>query len=127
MQKIVLTANKRPLARYNNAVIAEGKFVFISTQPSMDWEKGTFVDGDIYEQSQKALENLFFFLKKAGASAENVVKVGIFLADLQDFSAMNTVYERFFTDSERAPARFTLQTSFPDKRIKIEFEAIAVL
>ncbi|CCZ22273.1 putative uncharacterized protein [Acetobacter sp. CAG:977] len=127
MQKIVLTANKRPLARYNNAVIAEGKFVFISTQPSMDWEKGTFVDGDIYEQSQKALENLFFFLKKAGASAENVVKVGIFLADLQDFSAMNTVYERFFTDSERAPTRFTLQTSFPDKRIKIEFEAIAVL
>lgn len=127
MQKIVLTANKRPLVRYNNAVIAEGKFVFISTQPSMDWEKGTFVDGDIYEQSQKALENLFFFLKKAGASAENVVKVGIFLADLQDFSAMNTVYERFFTDSERAPTRFTLQTSFPDKRIKIEFEAIAVL
>lgn len=127
MQKIVLTANKRPLARYNNAVIAEGKFVFISTQPSMDWEKGTFVDGDIYEQSQKALENLFFFLKKAGASAENVVKVGIFLADLQDFSAMNTVYERFFPDSERAPTRFTLQTSFPDKRIKIEFEAIAVL
>ena len=127
MQKIVLTANKRPLARYNNAVIAEGKFVLISTQPSMDWEKGTFVDGDIYEQSQKALENLFFFLKKAGASAENVVKVGIFLADLQDFSAMNTVYERFFTDSERAPTRFTLQTSFPDKRIKIEFEAIAVL
>lgn len=127
MQKIVLTANKRPLVRYNNAVIAEGKFVFISTQPSMDWEKGTFVDGDIYEQSQKALENLFFFLKKAGASAENVVKVGIFLADLQDFSAMNTVYERFFIDSERAPTRFTLQTSFPDKRIKIEFEAIAVL
>lgn len=40
---------------------------------------------------------------------------------------MNTVYERFFIDSERAPTRFTLQTSFPDKRIKIEFEAIAVL
>lgn len=74
MQKIVLTANKRPLVRYNNAVIAEGKFVFISTQPSMDWEKGTFVDGDIYEQSQKALENLFFFLKKRGRQRKMSLK-----------------------------------------------------
>lgn len=73
------------------------------------------------------MENVFFFLKRAGASSENIVKIGIFLADLKDFDAMNVVYERFFPDPETAPVRFTLQTPFPDKRIKVEFEAIAVL
>lgn len=127
MRRKILSADKRPKARYNNAVIAEGKFVFIATQPSTDWKSGEFIDGDIYEQAQRALENVFFFLKRAGASSENIVKIGIFLADLKDFDAMNVVYERFFPDPETAPVRFTLQTPFPDKRIKVEFEAIAVL
>lgn len=123
----IITAPARPAARYNNAVCAEGKFVFVATQPSVNWETGAFIDGDIYEQAKHALQNVSYFLEKAGSSLENVVKMGIFLADLKDFAAMNEVYETFFPDKETAPVRFTLQTPFPDKRIKVEFEATAVL
>lgn len=124
--KEIISAPARPKAHYNNAVLAEGRILFIATQPSVDWETGQFLDGDIYFQTQKALENVVYFLKKAGATLDNVVKTGIFLADIKDFEAMNEVYDRFFPNSETAPVRFTLQTSFPNKRIKVEFEAIAV-
>ena len=125
--KGIISAPARPKAHYNNAVITEGRLLFIATQPSIDWKTGEFLDGDIYFQTQKALENVVYFLKKANATLENVVKVGIFLADISDFAAMNEVYNRFFPNPETAPVRFTLQTPFPDKRIKVEFEAIAVL
>ncbi len=125
--KKIITATTRPTARYNNAILAQGRFLFIATQPSFDWKKGTFLNGDIYFQTQKALENVDYFLKQANASLQDVVKIGIFLADLKDFSAMNSIYNNFFPDPETAPVRFTLQTPFPDPRIKVEFEAIAVL
>lgn len=125
--KKYISAPSRPKAHYNNAVIAKGKFLFIATQPSIDWETGDFLDGDISFQAQKALENVVYFLNKAGATLDNVVKTGIFLADIKDFDAMNEVYNRFFPNPETAPVRFTLQTPFPNKKIKVEFEAIAVL
>lgn len=126
MKKIV-SAPARPKAHYNNTVITEGRLLFIATQPSIDWKTGEFIDGDIYFQAQKALENVIYFLKKAGATLDDVVKTGIFLADINDFDAINDVYNRFFPNPETAPVRFTLQTPFPDKRIKVEFEAIAAL
>ncbi|MBR1777591.1 MAG: RidA family protein [Alphaproteobacteria bacterium] len=125
--KKIISAPSRPKAHYNNAVAAEGKFLFIATQPSTDWETGTFLDGDIYFQTQKALENIVYFLSRENITLDNVVKMGIFLADINDFDAMNEVYNRFFPDPETAPVRFTLQTPFPNKKIKVEFEAIAVL
>ncbi|MGN0903591.1 MAG: RidA family protein [Alphaproteobacteria bacterium] len=124
--KKVIAAPTRPVKHYNNAVRAEGKFVFVATQPSIDWETGAFIDGDIESQSRRALENVRMFLEKSGSSLENAVKIGIFLADLKDFEAMNRVYEEFFPDPETAPVRFTLRTPFPDARIKVEFEAIAL-
>lgn len=123
--KKIISAPALPKAHYNNAVIAEGRLLFIATQPSIDWETGEFLDGDIYFQTQKALENVVYFLNKANATLDNVVKMGIFLADINDFDAMNEVYNRFFPDPKTAPVRFTLQTPFPNKKIKVEFEAIA--
>ena len=125
--KEIIFAPARPKAHYNNAVIAEGRLLYIATQPSVDWNTGEFMDGDIYFQTRKALENVIYFLKKANATLDNVVKAGIVLADINDFAAMNEVYNRFFPNPETAPVRFTLQTPFPDKRIKVEFEATAVL
>lgn len=124
--KQVISAKTKPKAHYNNAVIAEGRFVYVATQPSIDWETGNFLDGDIHFQAKKAMENVVYFLEKSGSSLDHVVKVGIFLADLDDFDAMNEVYNVFFPNKETAPVRFTLQTLFPDKRIKVEFEAIAL-
>lgn len=125
--KEIISAPARPKAHYNNAVITEGRLLFIATQPSINWETGEFLDGDVYFQTRKALENVVYFLKKADATLDNVVKVGIFLADINDFPAMNEVYNRFFPNPETAPVRFTLQTPFPNKKIKVEFEATAVL
>lgn len=124
--KKIIPAPARPKAHYNNAVVC-GKLLFIATQPSIDWETGKFLDGDIFFQTRRALENVVYFLNKQNATLDNVVKIGIFLADLNDFDAMNQVYNTFFPDPETAPVRFTLQTPFPDKRIKVEFEAVAVL
>lgn len=124
--KKIIPAPARPKAHYNNAVACE-KLLFIATQPSIDWETGKFLDGDIFFQTRRALENVVYFLNKQNATLDDVVKIGIFLADLNDFDAMNQVYNTFFPDPETAPARFTLQTPFPDKRIKVEFEAVAVL
>lgn len=125
--KKIISAPARPAAHYNNAITAGGKLLFIATQPSIDWETGKFLDGDIFFQTRRALENVVYFLNKENATLDNVVKIGIFLADINDFDAMNQVYNTFFQNPAIAPVRFTLQTPFPDKRIKVEFEAIAVL
>lgn len=125
MRKII-KAPALPVAHYNNAIRAQGDFVFVATQPSVDWNTGKFIDGTIHQQTRKALENVAFFLKQSGSSLDQVIKMGIFLADITDFEAMNEVYNEFFSDKETAPVRFTLQTPFPNEKIKVEFEAIAL-
>ncbi|MGD9638900.1 MAG: RidA family protein [Alphaproteobacteria bacterium] len=118
---------KEPKTPYNNLVSSEGKLVFISTQPSVDWHTGEFIDGDIYTQAEKAMENVKMFVERAGSCVNKIIKVGIFLSDLNDFDAMNEIYLKYFPNPENQPARFTLQTSFPNPKIKVEFEAVAVV
>jgi 2-iminobutanoate/2-iminopropanoate deaminase len=102
-------------------VIAEGRFVYVSGQgPLRDGEP---VSGTIEEETEVALENVAKVLAEAGASLADVVRCGVFLADLEDFAGMNDAYSRTF--GEPLPARTTVGASLPG--IKVEIDCVAVL
>ena len=82
------------------------------------------VDGDIRAQTARVLENVKAVLEAAGASLDRVVKTTVFLADMNDFAAMNEVYATFF--SENKPARSTVQAAHLPRDARVEIEVIAI-
>jgi 2-iminobutanoate/2-iminopropanoate deaminase len=114
-------SGSKPAGAYSPGVVAEGRFVYVSGQgPLRDGEP---VLGTIEEETEVALSNLASVLAEAGASLADVVRCGVFLADLGDFAAMNEVYARTFPGP--LPARTTVGASLPG--IKIEVDCVAVL
>jgi len=100
--------------------------VFCSGQIPLDPKTGEMVGaGDVRVQAARVLDNLGAVLAAAGASFAAVVKTTIFLADLQDFGAVNEVYARYFP--REPPARATVQAAGLPRGALIEIEAIAVL
>jgi 2-iminobutanoate/2-iminopropanoate deaminase len=125
MKEVLHFDGIRPPARHYNHIVRADNFLFVSTQLPVDLATGTMAADDIRSQARQSLDNVKLLIERASATLDDVVKVGIFLANLEDFDAMNDVYNEFFPDKSRAPTRFTLQTKFPDPRIKVEFEAVA--
>lgn len=125
-KKIVATA-KAPSAigPYSQGVAASGTAVFVSGQIPIDPATGSIAGGDIITQARQSLSNVRAVLEAAGAELKNVVKTTVFLADMNDFAAMNTVYSEFFT--ENYPARSAVQVSRLPKDVKVEIEAIAFI
>lgn len=109
---------------YSQGIIA-GNFVFTAGQIPLDPGSGELVEGDIQAQAERALENLRAVLDAAGSSLANAVKVTVFLADMDDFAAVNEVYARFFT--EPYPARSAVQAAALPKGAGVEIEAVARL
>jgi 2-iminobutanoate/2-iminopropanoate deaminase len=107
---------------YSHAVKSNG-LVFISGQVPIDPETGNLIDGDIAAQTRRVFDNLGALLKAAGLSYANVVRTTVFLADMNDFAAMNQTYATFF--SEPYPARSTVQVSRLPKDARIEIDVIA--
>ncbi len=124
--KEIITTARAPQAigPYSQAVRA-GKLVFTSGQISLDPATGEFIAGGVREQTEQVLKNLSAVLKAAGAELDQVVKTTVFLADMNDFAAMNEVYGRFFTS--KPPARATVQAARLPRDARVEIEAIAVL
>jgi 2-iminobutanoate/2-iminopropanoate deaminase len=111
-----------PGGPYTPGIIASGRLLFVSGQvPARD---GQVVDGTIEEQTRLALENVGVVLSNAGASFADVVRCGVFLADLADFEAMNNVYREVF--AEPRPARTTVGAQLATG-IKVEIDCVAVL
>jgi 2-iminobutanoate/2-iminopropanoate deaminase len=108
---------------YSQAIRAAG-FVFASGQIPTDPATGQFVPGGVAEQTEQVLRNLSAVLEAAGTSLEMVVKTTVFLADMNDFAAMNEVYGRYF--SENAPARSTVEAARLPRDARVEIEAIAL-
>lgn len=110
-----------PAGPYSPGVVVDERLVFVSGQgPVRD---GETVRGTIEEETRLVLENVAAVLEQAGASMEDAVRCGVFLADLDDFAAMNEVYAEFFGDPP--PARTTVAALLPG--IKVEIDCIAVL
>ena len=90
---------------YSHAVEAHG-FVHLSGQTPLDPATGKLIDGDIGRQTEQCLRNLFSVLTECALSSEDVVSCAVYLTDMNDFPAMNAVYERHF--STPFPARTTI-------------------
>ena len=107
---------------YSQAIRA-GSLLFVSGQVPIDPATGAIVDGDIAAQTRRVLQNLGAILEAAGLSFDHVVRTTVFLADMNDFAAMNEVYATCFTSP--APARATVQVSRLPKDARIEIDVIA--
>jgi 2-iminobutanoate/2-iminopropanoate deaminase len=105
--------------------IRSGNLLFASGQIPIEPATGNVVASDISAQTRQVFANIAGVLKAAGASFDNVVKTTVFLADMNDFVAMNAVYGEFF--AAPAPARSTVQVARLPRDAKIEIEIVAVL
>jgi len=108
---------------YSQAIKANG-LVFASGQIPTDPQTGQFISGGIQEQTEQALKNLAAVLEAAGSSLDRIVKTTVFLADMNEFSAMNEIYGKFF--SENPPARATVEAARLPRDARVEIEAIAL-
>ncbi|HEX8163097.1 MAG TPA: RidA family protein [Pyrinomonadaceae bacterium] len=108
---------------YSQAVVAGG-LVFASGQIPIDPATGEFVGGGVAEQTEQVLRNLAEVLKAAGCGLEDVVKTTVFLADMNDFAAMNEAYGRSF--KAEPPARSTVQAARLPRDARVEIDVIAV-
>ena len=125
MKEIVATERApRAIGPYSQAV-RSGNFLFASGQIPIDPATGEFVAGGIAEQTEQVMRNVSAILEAAGAGLQQVVKTTVFLADMEDFTAMNEVYGRFF--GEDPPARATVQAARLPRDARVEIEAIAIL
>lgn len=120
-----VSTSKAPgaIGPYSQAVKTES-FLFLSGQVALNPESGQLVGGDIKAQTEQVLKNLKAVLEAAGSSLSAVVKTTVFLADMDDFAAMNEVYGRFF--SADPPARATVEAARLPKEARVEIEAIAL-
>ena len=116
----------QPIGPYSQAVLASGKFLFASGQIPIDAATGQLVTGDIQAQTRTVLNNVRAILAAAGATFGNVVKSTVFLADMNDFPAMNAIYQEYF-GATNCPARSTIQVARLPKDAKVEIEVVAVV
>ncbi|MCI0442260.1 RidA family protein [bacterium] len=113
----------RPVGPYSQ-VIKAGGFLFLAGQIPLTSEN-VMNEGDVVAQAHQVMKNLQAVLEKAGATLDHVVKTTIFLADLNDFEAVNEVYAQYF--QEPYPARSTIQAARLPKGARLEIDAIAIL
>ena len=124
MKEIISTENAPGAIGPYSQAVKTGNMVFLSGQIPIDPQTGEFVSNDVAEQTEQVLKNLSAVLEAAGTSLNNVVKTTVFLADMNDFTAMNEVYARYF--SENKPARATVQAARLPRDARVEIECIAI-
>ena len=100
------------------------RMVFTSGQIGLDPASGELVPGGVQEQAERVMRNLTAVLEGAGLTLADVVKTTVYLADMQDFSAMNEVYGRWLGDS--LPARTTIAAAGLPRGARVEIDAVAV-
>lgn len=123
-QAVATTLAPKAIGPYSQAIRA-GSLLFLSGQVPIDPATGQLVEGDIAAQTHRVFQNLGEILKAAGATFDDVVRTTVYLADMNDFGAMNEVYGSYF--SAPAPARATVQAARLPKDARVEIDLIASL
>lgn len=124
MKEIIRTDKApKPIGPYNQAVKANG-FIFVSGQIPLDLNTGELVVGDIKKATRIVLSHIQNILEEAGSSMEKVLKVNVYLSDMNNFSAMNEVYAEFFTKDH--PARAAVEVARLPKDVEVEIECVAL-
>ena len=126
VDKLLITTPHAPAAigPYSPG-IKIGQLLFLSGQIPIDPGSGQIIEGDVSAQTARVLENLGAVLQAAGADFANVAKTTIFLADLNDFAAVNEAYAKYF--SAPFPARATVQVARLPRDVRVEIDAIAIV
>ena len=123
-ETVITNRGPKPIGPYSQAIKCNG-FVFLSGQVGLDPQKGELVGAEVRQQTERALENLKGILEAAGVSLHHVVRTTVFLKDMNDFAAMNEVYQRYFASAP--PARTTVQVARLPKDALVEIDVIAAL
>ncbi|MGA2602050.1 MAG: RidA family protein [Bryobacteraceae bacterium] len=125
MKKIISTDRApKAIGPYSQAIVNDG-VAYLSGQIPLDPSTGQLVPGDIAAQTERVLENIKAVLEAAGASLNSVLKTTVFLKDMGDFTKMNEIYARYF--SENPPARSTVQAAKLPRDVMVEIDAIAAV
>ena len=121
---VFVKGHAAPSAPYSPAII-EGNLVFVSGQGPLDPKTGEYLKGDVTSETRQVFENIKAILEAAGTSMEKVLKVNVYLRDINDFGAMNEVYKTVFT--QPFPARTTIQAGALPHGFAVEIECTAKL
>ena len=123
--KEVISTGKGPKAigPYSQAIRANG-FIHTAGQVPFDPATGQIVEGDIAVQTARVLENLRAIVESAGSSLENAVKATVYLKDMNDFTAMNEVYGRYF--AKNPPARSTVEVARLPRDVRVEIDLVVL-
>lgn len=125
-KKILYTKNApAPIGPYNQAVIV-GNTLYTSGQIALNPDTMELVLDSIEVETKQVMENLKAILEAANMTFEHVVKTTIFIADMNDFAKINSIYGTYFNE-ETAPARETVQVACLPKNVNIEISMIAIL
>ena len=124
IEPVITDRGPKAIGPYSQAIRANG-FVFLSGQIALDPITQQIVEGSVATQTERVLENLKGIVDAAGSSMQRVVKTTVFLADMNDFAAMNEVYSRYFTTHR--PARSTVEVSRLPRDVRVEIDLVALL
>ena len=121
----VVATNQAPAAigPYSQGITVNNMFYSSGQIPLTP--AGELVDGDVTEQTHQVFKNLQAVLAEAGASLDTVVKATVFIADMEEFAAVNDVYSQYF--GEHKPARSCVEVARLPKDVKVEIEVIALV
>ena len=122
-REIITTDRIAPSVGPFSAAVRAGDLLFLSGQVALDPATGKLVTGDIGAQTEQIFANISAVLEAAGKSFDDVMKTTIYLADMKDFGAMNTVYARYFQTPY--PARTTIQAAGLPLGAAVEIEVVA--
>ncbi len=126
MKKIInATKAPAPIGPYNQAIL-KGNMLYTSGQIALHPKTGELVLDDIKTETKQVMENLKAVLEEAGMNFDNVLKVSIFISDMQNFGSINEVYATYF-DEATAPARETVEVANLPKYVNVEISLIASL
>jgi len=125
MKKIIETKNApAPLGPYSQAVLINN-ILYTSGQIAIDPKSGNLITNNISDETEQVMQNLKAVLTEAKMNFDDVVKTTIFISDMDDFVAINTVYGSYFNEAI-APARETVQVAKLPKNVNIEISVIAI-
>jgi len=124
--KEIIATDRGPKAigPYSQAVKANG-FIFTAGQIAFDPATGQLIEGDAARQTARVLENLKAIVEAAGSSLERAVKATVYLKDMNDFTAMNEVYARYFP--KEPPARSTIEAARLPRDVRVEIDLIVLV
>ena len=124
LKRVETGAAPAAIGPYSQGIIVNG-MLYTAGQIPLDPASGELVQGGIEAQTHRVMQNLAAILEAAGGTLQNVVKTTVFLQDMGDFAAMNTIYAEHF--GEHKPARSTVQAARLPRDVKVEIEVVAAV